>query len=108
LDITTHGDTGKRWLEVQAIYWEIHAKFDGPFRPAWHMSSRDLFREDRWYLTRREPQPFRFKEWLDMVQRWALMQDGWRGPSCLAGWEYEAAVLDTNPNLDARWSAFAH
>jgi hypothetical protein len=113
LDVTCHGDDdGKRWLEVpsrdKAIYYECHAKFDGPFRPAWHMSSRDLLRPERWYATNRSEKPFDAKAWVEMVTQWAAMPDGWRGPSTLAGWEYEAAVLDTNPNLDAHWSAFTH
>lgn len=107
LDVSTF-DKPNQFLEMptQALYYECHAKFDGPFRPSWHMSSRDLLREDRWYVTRRQPEPFAVKEWLDMVQRWAFMSDGFRGPSCLAGWEYEAAVLDTNPKLDEHWGAF--
>lgn len=110
IDITTHGDAEKKWLDVpkpeSVLYYECHAKFDGPFRPAMYMSSRDLLRSDRWYLTRRQPTPFDPQAWIDMVTTWAAMQDGWREPSRLAGWEYEAAILDTNPELDARWSSF--
>ncbi len=110
LDITCHGDHGTRWLEVPdpatVVYYECHAKFDGPFRPSWHMSSRDLLRPERWYATYRSEKPFDAKVWVEMVTQWAALPDGWRGPSTLAGWEYEAAVLDTNPTLDAHWSTF--
>lgn len=111
LDITVHSDTEKRYLDVptpaEAIYYECHAKFDGPFRPSWHMASRDLYRENRWYVTTRRSRPFDPQEWLDTVAGWARVADGWRDVSVLVGSEYEAAVLDTNPELDARWSSFA-
>lgn len=110
LDVSTF-DKPDQFLDcpnpVDVVYYECHAKFDGPFRPSWYMSSRDLLREGRWYATKRSATPFNVKEWLDMVQQWAFMQDGFRGPSCLAGWEYEAAILDTNPNLDGHWSSFS-
>lgn len=106
LDVSTFNDHGK-FLDCpdprDVVYYECHVKLDGPFRPAMQMSSRDLLREDRWYVTRRMPQPFNYREFVDMVRGWAALPDDWREPSEVVGYEYEAAVLDTNPELDTNW-----
>lgn len=84
-----------------AMYYECHIKLDGPFDPQAAMASRDLFREDRWYITRRELAPFDPAAWV------RSMRDGLRhfssSRAVIHSYEYEAAVLDTNPALDARW-----
>lgn len=89
---------------AEVKYYECHVKLDGPFRPAIRMASRDLFRAERWYCTLRTTQPFDPRDFVERVKFWASIADGWRGPSRVAGFEYEACVLDTNPELDARWS----
>ena len=78
------------------VYWECHVKLDGPFHPAFGMASRDLYRANRWYATWRLPVEFdagKFVEWV----RASL-------PDCkFAGYEYECAILDTNPAIDEGW-----
>lgn len=111
LDITTFGDDGKKFLDVPAprdvVYYECHVKFDGPFRPFIYLSSRDLLREGRWYMTRRSRAPFDVDACVRMFTEWGASPDGWRGASQYAGHEYEAAVLDTNPKLDQHWESFS-
>lgn len=107
LDVSTHGEPDQfieTFGDITPVYYECHVKCDGPFRPAMQMASRDLFRESRWYITRRSPSPFNAREFVDMVRGWVALPDGWRGPSVVHSFEYEACVLDTNPNLDINWS----
>ena len=85
----------------RALYWEVHVKFDGPYRADRKGASRDLYRSlggvrGRWYLTRRSPVAFDATEYLD---RAAMLGKG----SLFVGAEYEACLSDTNPALDADW-----
>jgi len=77
------------------VYWECHVKLDGPFVPEVEMSSRDLYRVDRWYATMRQPKQFDYQAFVDYIVR----------PSgCkYAGHEYECAIKDTNPAIDRGW-----
>lgn len=111
LDISTYASPCL-FLDVpnpaDVIYYECHIKLDGPFRPAIRMSSRDLYRDDRWYITTRHEKPFEaaFLAHLEaQVRQWVSYPDAYRGSSVIAGIEYEAAVLDTNQALDAHWVA---
>jgi hypothetical protein len=106
LDVSTF-EKPNTFLDVpqQYVYHECHVKLDGIFRANFPMASRDLLREHRWYATFRQVAPFDPSDFLDRITRWALIPDGWRGVSSVAGYEYEAAILDTNPNLDQHWSA---
>lgn len=85
---------------IQPIYYECHLKFDGLFNPNLFMASRDLYRVDRWYVTKREPVPFdpATFQWHieDLLRRY-------RWPAKCVEAEYEACVSDTNTELDARW-----
>jgi hypothetical protein len=78
------------------LYYEQHVKFDGRFDPSLPWSSRDLFRQRRWYLTKRWRSDFNPIYFADTAKEMATS-------SKLAGWEYEICVEDTNPELDARW-----
>lgn len=80
-----------------ALYYEVHCKFDGPFKPALRMTSRDLFRNERWYLTQRKQEPFDPQ----FIAGIAGIAAG--SANRLDSFEYEACVLDTNPHLDAEW-----
>lgn len=80
-------------------YYECHVKLDGEFMPYLQMTSRDLFRDERWYCTLRQATPFNPRDFVDHVR------NSTRGHAVIAGWEYEACVLDTNPELDARWAS---
>lgn len=81
-----------------AMYWECHVKLDGPFMPALAGSSRDLYRQERWYSTRRSyVRPFLSSDWV-LATRNAV-----DNRNTIAGFEYEAAIFDSNPSLDARW-----
>jgi hypothetical protein len=87
-------------LGEQSVYYECHVKLDGPFDPdAEQMVSRDLYRKDRWYITKRSLSPFSAQEFVDDVRTFAIDAKH----VVIAGWEYEAALIDTNPGLDARW-----
>ena len=92
-----------------ACYWECHLKFNGPFQPGLPWSSRDLYRPARWYVTHRQAHPFteevvtRIRE--RVSDRTTHPTLGWHtGPSEFASYEYEACTLDSNPELDGRWS----
>lgn len=85
-----------------ALYWEVHLKFDGLFRPDRAGTSRDLFRAagpyaGRWYLTVRKPKPF---DPMVYVNQAATLGKG----STFKGFEYEAALTDTNPSIDKGWA----
>jgi hypothetical protein len=85
-----------------ALYYECHIKLDGPFDPCALLASRDLFRTERWYITRRAMDPF---DPAVYVAGAALGLRHFSSSPCakVIGHEYEACVLDTNPALDARW-----
>jgi len=76
-----------------ALYYEVHWKFNGRFDTRCFMSSRDLYRGNRWYQTVRKALPFDPAVYQPMGRE-----------SELAGFEYECAVLDTNPGLDYNWA----
>lgn len=84
--------------DPQPLYYECHLKIDGKFRADLPMSSRDLYRESRWYLTKRETHPFNPQPWL-----WEMQQVLQGTDARYAGHEYEACLMDDNPGLDARW-----
>jgi hypothetical protein len=85
--------------QIIRIKHECHVKLDGPFDPnAEEMVSRDLYRKDRWYITKRRRNPFIAEDFVNDVRTFAI--DSKR--VIVAGWEYEAALIDTNPELDAR------
>ena len=83
----------------RALYWECHVKLNGPFYAKAPMASRDLYRPDRWYITRREDQPFDYLEFVDWVKFHSAAREG----LTVAGFEYEAALKDTNRDLDGNW-----
>jgi len=88
--------------EVQSgetvLYWEAHAKIDGPFQPRrFDKTSRDLFRHNRWYVTKRREIPFNQEEFRHIVQT------GLPFGCTLAEVEYEACLVDTNRELDRDW-----
>lgn len=78
------------------IYYECHVKLDGPVRWDRRNVSRDLYRVDRWYVTKRSPSPFNAEEYVKLT---AGMTKG----SKIAGFEYEICIEDTNPSLDLGW-----
>lgn len=79
-----------------ALYYECHVKFDGPFRSQFEMTSRDLYRQHRWYMTLRQEQPFEPLDFVGYAKASAP-------ESRFIGFEYEACLLDTNKELDKRW-----
>ncbi len=89
-----------------ALYWECHVKLDGPYEHEYggsgadpsHGSSRDLFRPERWYVTKRLPHEFDAEQFAGWVGEVLGDYDTHR-----AGYEYEACLLDTNPDLDQGW-----
>lgn len=104
-------------LVAGALYYECHVKLDGDFLPdvsdlylhGHTGTSRDLYRPNRWYVTQRSAEPFDPEEFERRV-RTALAQElelrvqaGVRVGARLAGSEYEACLVDTNRQLDARW-----
>jgi hypothetical protein len=109
IDITTQGEERKYYSRPvpepnTVLYYECHVKIDGTFNPALPLASRDLFRSDRWYVTKRQLEPFSGQEFHDAV-RIALAH--MNTPVRASKYEYEAAVLDTYPRLDAEWMALA-
>jgi len=91
-----------------ALYWECHLKFNGPFQHGIFGSSRDLYRADRWYLTHRQETEFDHSVVDDLAAAVTFHTThptlAWHHhPSILAGFEYEACVLDSNPELDSEW-----
>lgn len=82
----------------KAVYYEAHAKLNGPWRTDRKGVSRDLYRvqEQRWYMTYRSSTPFD-------AAAFALRAKSLSKPSLLAEVEYEACILDTNPALDGGW-----
>jgi len=99
IDVTNHGDIAHKFIVRElrgACYYECHVKFDGPFKPFLPMTSRDLFRADRWYATFRAPQPFDFAGFVHEMCA--------ATPDCTyAGFEFEACLHDSNVMLDKGW-----
>lgn len=101
IDITTHDALQTHYLPEHidnACYYEVHFKLNGPFIPGIPHTSRDLFRDNRWYITHRQATEFSPDEVMGDLFRassdaFAMMDD----------FEYEACVLDTNPELDKGW-----
>lgn len=83
--------------EQNPIYYECHVKLDGTFLPYACCASRDLFRDQRWYQTLREPYKFDPKPFVDHVR------ESMGADNQIVGVEYEVALTDTNPLLDAGW-----
>ncbi len=85
-----------------AYYYECHVKIDGRYcsnlGPDMAVS-RDLYRPSRWYVTQRTRRPFRPSMFIDLVTR----EIERIGLARVVGAEYEACLLDTNPNLDEGW-----
>jgi hypothetical protein len=77
-------------------YYECHVKLDGPFQRNFPMSSRDLYRAERWYATKRSPRPFNPTTFVEAVRELAPN-------SRVRGYEYEIAIEDTNRLLDDKW-----
>jgi len=79
-----------------AVYYEAHVKFNGPWRTDRKGVSRDLFRVQRWYMTKRSRAPFD-------ADAHAKLSTSQARPSRFAEVEYEVCILDTNPKLDEGW-----
>lgn len=101
IDITTHDALQTQYLPEHidnADYYEVHFKLNGPFIPGIPHTSRDLFRDNRWYITHRQVTAFNPDD---------VMGDLFRSSSdafaMLDDFEYEACVYDTNPALDKGW-----
>jgi len=84
-----------------ALYWEAHVKVDGVFRPDFGMASRDLYREKRWYVTRRLRQQFDGLAFAKLTEGRLKHKADQKYDS----FEYEAVLIDTNPELDKGWEA---
>lgn len=89
-------EASELWDDEVTVYYECHVKLDGPFRVDWPNASRDLYREQRWYRTRRSLSPFDPDTFRDLAHSQSK-------PSSVAGVEYEVCLSDTNPGLDSRW-----
>lgn len=106
IDITTAGHYHPIYHTEQVpdpksvIYYECHVKFNGPFTPSLPLTSRDLFRQDRWYITHRQRTPFNAMAFVSLVHNQLVVEGV---PFEHAGHEYEAAVYDSNSDLDASW-----
>lgn len=102
-DVSTYSDPAVYYTQLtpppeHVCYYECHVKIDGPFIPNLPNASRDLFRDNRWYLTERSDKPFD-PSWFLLHCRFIL-----RHSTCnVVGGEYEACILDTNRGLDNRW-----
>jgi hypothetical protein len=66
-------------------------------QPRLRRASRDLFRAERWYVTKRQREPFNPDDFARLIANMVSYD------SKFVAFEYEAAILDTNPELDARW-----
>lgn len=116
VDVTTLSSPYPMYAPIDAppadfIYAECHMKFDGEFRGDMQRVSRDLYRENRWYVTQRLPRNFDPSNFLySTLHTLAYEREypraslgGQYGLSTLAGWEFEYCLSDTNPKLDERW-----
>jgi len=86
--------------EERPVYYECHVKLEGPMLGNIPMSSRDLYRGNRWYLTKRSVSPFSAEDFYRGVIR--RMEN--RSNQKVLGFEYEVCVQDTNPSIDAGWA----
>jgi hypothetical protein len=86
--------------EERPIYYECHVKIDGPLLANIPMSSRDLYRGTRWYLTKRSVNPFSANDFYQGVIK--RMEN--RSNQTVVGFEYEVCVRDTNPSIDSGWA----
>jgi hypothetical protein len=86
--------------EERPVYYECHVKLEGPMLGNIPMSSRDLYRGNRWYLTKRSASPFSAEDFYRGVIR--RMEN--RSNQKVLGFEYEVCVQDTNPSLDSGWA----
>lgn len=85
---------------ITPVYYECHVKLNGLFRPDFYMASRDLYREERWYVTRRQATPFDPETFRATVQS---VLDASHWPAQIRSIEYEACLSDSHPELDAHW-----
>lgn len=83
------------------LYWECHVKIDGVFRTDFGLTSRDLYRTNRWYVTRRLQRRFDGDAFAELIRRRLQGKQDQRYDS----FEYEACIVDTNPGLDKGWDA---
>jgi len=83
------------------LYWECHVKIDGTFRTDFGQTSRDLFRKNRWYVTRRLQRRFDGEAFAELIRRRLVGKADQQFDS----YEYEACIVDTNPGLDRGWEA---
>lgn len=90
--------------DLGALYYECHVKIDGQLEDLGPGvgASRDLYRADRWYATQRSNRPFDPSLFIDVVGRELVRLRPSRS-NRIAGYEYEACLLDTNRGLDAGW-----
>lgn len=86
--------------EERPVYYECHVKLEGDMLGNIPMSSRDLYRGNRWYLTKRSASPFSAEDFYRGVIR--RMEN--RSNQKVLGFEYEVCVQDTNPSIDAGWA----
>lgn len=114
IDVTSHGGADVMYITQHRgeviRYFECHVKLDGPFCPELPGSSRDLYRVNRWYVTKRSRRPFDPLDFVHRVEHAAALKarelGSWRQPSVVAAFEYEAAIIDTNPAIDDRWDVY--
>jgi hypothetical protein len=82
------------------VYYECHVKLEGPMLGNIPMSSRDLYRGNRWYLTKRSANPFSAEDFY----RGVVKRMDNRSNQKVLGFEYEVCVQDSNPSLDSGWA----
>lgn len=85
--------------DERPVYYECHVKIDGPMLFNFPMASRDLYRQARWYVSKRSRNPFD----ADAFYRQILKRFEGRANQKIVGYEYEVCVRDTNHALDAGW-----
>lgn len=87
--------------DEHVVYWECHVKIDGPFQPELGLpnTSRDLYRQGRWYVTHRSLTPFDAEAFADRI---VARLKNYRSVNVDA-FEYEACIMDTNPSVDRGW-----
>lgn len=86
--------------DERPVYYECHVKLEGEMLPNQIMSSRDLYRGTRWYITKRSPTPFSGEDFFRAIQK--RMEH--RSNQKVLGFEYEVCVRDTNSSIDAGWA----
>ncbi len=110
IDVTTHGVDPKDWPQIlrtfplakgeTALYHECHVKIDGPFISWMPMASRDLYRHNRWYVTKRQERPFDPDRFAKHVK---FILDHEPGGCRIAEHEYEVCIVDSNKDIDKNW-----